>query len=669
MADPRDTPDPVDSDVDVDDVYGEGGVTPDLLDRRPVVPRTVASLYESRPGLNPTQAVKTFVEAVNLQERYGHLRVVDDLIGLQRRVGDTIERYTDKLRNAEARSGTSESARFGIGHFGGERAVVYVVDWSFFAGSLGEVAGEKFVQAAELAEREGLPLISMGASSGVRQHENVLGLVQMQRMAAAANKFQHTTNRPYVSVLAGQVWGGMSASAVPVADLIVALEGTDYGFAGRRVIETFEGREVPRGLQSAEANYLDRNVDVLVKDVDELISFIGQVLTSGRHSHRIKPGDRAEDGAETPTGSRTVTAGPEGFSAALWDRQEAEQSVDVPRERRDRDSASTRDSLMARYNEIAAGAGRLDTEYFLRHVFDAAVPFYNHVRFEDQKTYPSIIAALASLGGQSFMVIGDQPSYTISGGYVGKRPANPSPEDFEYAVRMMTAAERWDLPIVFFTDTLGAMPSMAAERRGQSRAIAQSIKRAASHPYPTISVISGAMGSGGGLATTPFGRETIMLDSALGFVSEPRSTASILYSVANPTVEQVGMTLETMKASALDLKAQGLVDTIVHDADVPAQTARELRAAITKGYNEQHGLNPRRLRRQADERLRPRTLGKLATVEERHAGSHEEQPQQQHLGADETQRRHLRADEAPQQHRDDHRPDPRHAPEPGLTTE
>ncbi|WP_281965928.1 carboxyl transferase domain-containing protein [Serinicoccus marinus] len=632
MADPRESRDPEDHDLDVDDVFGEGGVTPDLLDRRPVKPRTVASLYESRPGLNPTQAVTRFMEAVNLQERFGHLRVVDDLIGLQRRVGDTIERYTDKLRNAEARSGTSESARFGIGHFHGERAVVYVVDWSFFAGSLGEVAGEKFVQAAELAEREGLPLISMGASSGVRQHENVLGLVQMQRMAAAANKFQHTTNRPYISVLAGQVWGGMSASAVPVADLIVALEGTDYGFAGRRVIETFEGREVPRGLQSAEANYLDRNVDVLVKDVDELIDFVGQVLGSGRTGNRLRVKDA--DDALAETGSRTVTAGPEGFSAALWERQEVAEQVELPRDRRDRDSATPRDSLMARYNEIAAGAARLDTEYYLRHVFDGAVPFYNHVRFEDQKAYPSIIAALATLGGQSFMVIGDQPSYSISGGYVGKRPANPSPEDFEYAVRMMTAAERWDLPIVFFTDTLGAMPSMAAERRGQSRAIAQSIKRAASHPFPTISVITGAMGSGGGLATTPFGRETIMLDSALGFVSEPRSTASILYSVANPSVEQVGMTLETMKASALDLKAQGLVDTIVHDADNPEATVRELRGAIVKGYNAQHGLNPRRLRRQADDRLRPRTLGKLATTDERGPGGHEEQPQQQHQGAD-----------------------------------
>src|SRR5699024_2093947 len=161
-----------------------------------------------------------------------------------------------------------------------------------------------------------------------------------------------------------------------------------------------------------------------------------------------------------------------------------------------------------------------------------------------------------------------------SSGYVGKRPPNPSPEDFEYAVRLIDAAERWELPIVFFTDTLGALPTMAAERRGQSRAIAQSVQRAAPHPYPTVSVITGAMGSGGRLATTPFGRETIMLDAALGCVSEPGSTATILYNASNPTVEQVAMTLETMKASATDLKAQGLVDTIVHDADDPHVTAR-----------------------------------------------------------------------------------------------
>ena len=460
MTDSPKRPDPHE-DHDADYVTGDGGVTRDMLDRRPVVPRTVANLYESRPKLNPNQAISAFLERVHLQERHGHLRVVDDLIGLQRRVGDTIEHYKDKLLNAEAKSGATESAKFGIGNFNGERAVVYVVDWAFFAGSLGEVAGEKFVQAARLAEREKLPLVSMGASSGVRQHENVLGLVQMQRMAAAANKFQHTTNRPYISVLAGQVWGGMSASAVPVADLVVALEGTDYGFAGARVIETFEGKAVPKGMQSAEADYLDRNVDVLIKDVDELIEWLGRIFRAGRSTARLKP---RPEGASRPgdvvAGGRAMTIGPEGFSAALWDRQVPEQTVQVPRDRRDRNGEmATREALMARYNEIAASASRLDTEFFLQTVFDTAVPFYNHVRFEDEKKYPNIIAGLGTIGDQTFMVIGDQPCYTISSGYVGKRPANPGPEDFEYGVRMMQAAQRWGLPIVFFTDTLGALPT------------------------------------------------------------------------------------------------------------------------------------------------------------------------------------------------------------------
>ena len=75
-----------------------------------------------------------------------------------------------------------------------------------------------------------------------------------------------------------------------------------------------------------------------------------------------------------------------------------------------------------------------------------------------------VVTGLGTIGEQTFMVIGDQPGYRVSAGYVGKRPANPGPEDFEYGVRMMQAAQRWELPIVFFTDTLGALPTMAAGR-------------------------------------------------------------------------------------------------------------------------------------------------------------------------------------------------------------
>ena len=53
-------------------------------------------------------------------------------------------------------------------------------------------------------------------------------------------------------------------------------------------------------------------------------------------------------------------------------------------------------------------------------------------------------------------------------------------------------------------------------------------------------------------------------------------------------------------------------ETEVPDADDPYETAQALREAIVDGYNRQHGLTPRRLRQKADERLRPRTIGRLA---------------------------------------------------------
>lgn len=267
--------------------------------------------------------------------------------------------------------------------------------------------------------------------------------------------------------------------------------------------------------------------------------------------------------------------------------------------------------MIARYNEIVTSSRRIDSEFVMQHAFDTATPLYNAVQFEATKKYPNIIASVASIGDQGFMVIGDQPSYTArSETFISKRSANPGPEDFEYATRMIEAAERWQLPIVFLTDTLGALPSMAAERRGQSRAIAQAIKAAGSHPYPTISVVTGALGSGGGLATTPFGRQTIMLDSALAFVSEPRSMASILYNVANPTQEQIAMTLETVRATAADLQAQGLVDTVVYDGENPYRTVNDLRGAIINALEKQRGHGARKLRQIAAQRLTPKMISK-----------------------------------------------------------
>ena len=86
--------------------------------------------------------------------------------------------------------------------------------------------------------------------------------------------------------------------------------------------------------------------------------------------------------------------------------------------------------------------------------------------------------------------------------------------------------------------------------------------------------------------------------------------ASILYNVANPTDEQVSMTLETVRASAADLQAQGLVDTVVADSDNPYRTAADLRKSIIEGLEKQQGKSPRRLRAETDKQLTPKMIGR-----------------------------------------------------------
>ena len=598
-----------------DDFTSMGEVLPQeaLTELTVTPPRTLASLYADRPPLDPTAVLDEFMAAVAFRERYGHLKVVDDMIGLQHRVGDSIETYRDKLRRAEAK-GKAESARFGIGTIMGEKAVVYALDWDYFNGSLGEVAGEKFVRAAELAERQRLPLVSIGASSGLRPHENMLGLVQMQRMAVAANKFQHNSDKPYISVLSGQVYGAAAASIIPTADVVVALEGADYGFAGQRILEVFEGRSLINGEQSAEANMIERHIDVLVKDVPELLELLGSSLRAVRQSqgrHVSIPQWHRDSHFDTHATARPLLIGDEGFYPALWNMQQAHHTVQIERQRMDLRSSVVEERLIARYQELAVGARRIDSEFIMQHAFDTATPLYNAVQLDRTKRYPAIIAAVASIGEQSFMVIGNQPSYTEQpDGHISKQAARPLPEDFDYVTRMAAAAERWKLPIVFLTDTLGAEPSVAAEQRGQSRAVATAIKAVGSHPYPTVSVITGALGSGGGLATTPFGRSTIMLDSGLAFATEPTAMAAVLYETSQPTQEQIALTLETVRATADDLQAQGLVDTVIRDDDNPYRTVNDIRGAIIDALAQQQGQSGRKIRQATAQRLTPKMISK-----------------------------------------------------------
>ncbi len=573
----------------------------------PVFEQEVEAHLHNRRRVNSPSELLNFQELVHYKASHGRWRIAKDLVGLVRRGhgGESDESYGDKLRR-ESRRGKSESSTYGLATIGGHPVVLYAMNWDFFAGSLGVVSGEKFQAASDLAVSKKLPFISVYASSGVRQHENFAGLTQMTRMVEAIRHYKEKVDLPQIAVLLGNVWGGVSASAVPNADLILATSGTNFGFAGPNVIEAFEGASVPSGSQSAEANLLDRNIDVVLADVGAVVTYLGELL-----SVTARPDKNHQLTAETPPLVRNVGAHDERrvfpFGAvgihgpAFADPSGGEILRSAPARRASSDEA---DSLVAQYQDLMTDANRVDFEFITRFAFTDAVAVYNYVQETDIQRYPAIAGSFGKIGAQPFVVIGTQPSYQRVGDAVIKRPSNPGPEDFEFMDRLLEMGERLRLPALFITDTLGAKPTLESERRGQSRAIARSILRGIDYDGPVISLVAGALGSGGGLATTPMADHVIMLEKAMAYVAEPRSAASILYKTPTPTHEQVKMTLATMRSTAQDQLDLGLIDKVIPEDPNPFVTVQRVHLEIMRAYVELSQLSTRKLRTRREERIR-----------------------------------------------------------------
>ena len=582
---------------------GEGH--PDGL---PVFEAKVGAHLRNRRKVNSPSQLLALQELVNFKPSHERWRIAKDLVGLVRRGhgGESDESYLDKLRRETGR-GKHESSTYGLAVVGGHHVVLYAMNWDFFAGSLGVVSGEKFQAAADLAISKKLPFVSVYASSGVRQHENFAGLTQMTRMVEAIRHFKEKVALPQVAVLLGNVWGGVSASAVPNADLILATSGTNFGFAGPNVIEAFEGLAVPTDSQSAEANLLDRNIDVVLADVEELVGYLGADLSS-----TTLPDKQHQLTRETAPMIRNVSAadqqrvygfGADGIHGPSFDDPKGAVLLRPAKAREDL-AADQSDALVEQYQDLMSDANRVDLEFIVRYGFTEAVAIYNYVQEPQYKRYPAIVGAFAKIGAQPFVIVGTQPSYQRVGDTIIKRPSNPAPEDFAFMERMLEMGERLRLPALFVTDTMGAKPTLESERRGQSRAIARSILKGIDYSAPVISLVAGALGSGGGLATTPMADRVIMMEKAMAYVAEPRSAASILYKTPNPSRDQIRTTLATMRSTASDQLELGLIDEVIAEDANPFVTVERVHAAILGAYVELAELSSKRLLSRRRDRIR-----------------------------------------------------------------
>ena len=173
------------------------------------------------------------------------------------------KRYTERLREAEARTTEPEAIVVASGQIGGLPAVVAAFDFAFMGGSMGQAVGEGLVVAARLACDQDAALIAIPASGGARMQEGVLSLIQMPRTIIAVEQVREA-GLPYIVILTDPTTGGVSASFAMLGDIQIAEPGAMIGFAGRRVIEDTIREELPEDFQRAE-RLLDHGlVDMVV---------------------------------------------------------------------------------------------------------------------------------------------------------------------------------------------------------------------------------------------------------------------------------------------------------------------------------------------------------------------------------------------------------------------
>lgn len=161
------------------------------------------------------------------------------------------KKYTDRLREAEEKTGLKDAIRTAVGKSMGKDLVIACMDFSFIGGSMGSVVGEKIVRAAEYSLQKKIPLLIISKSGGARMMESALSLMQLAKTSVKLAQLSEA-QIPYISLSTDPTTGGTTASFAMLGDINIGEPGALIGFAGPRVVRDTTGKELPEGFQTSE---------------------------------------------------------------------------------------------------------------------------------------------------------------------------------------------------------------------------------------------------------------------------------------------------------------------------------------------------------------------------------------------------------------------------------
>jgi acetyl-CoA carboxylase carboxyl transferase subunit beta len=220
------------------------------------------------------------VDTGTFEEHGKHIMPVD-AIGFE----SLGQKYGAKLADTQRKTGLNDALVYGTATIEDVPAVLAVVDFRFFGGSMGSVYGEKLARAAELAIERHTGLVSVSSSGGARMQEGIFSLMQMAKTTAVMAELSEA-RLPHISLLVDPCTGGVTASYATSADIVMAEPGALIGFAGPRVIEQTIKQKLPTDFQTAEFLLKHGMLD-MVTSRRELRTTISRLLRLYRGEHPL----------------------------------------------------------------------------------------------------------------------------------------------------------------------------------------------------------------------------------------------------------------------------------------------------------------------------------------------------------------------------------------------
>jgi acetyl-CoA carboxylase carboxyl transferase subunit beta len=175
--------------------------------------------------------------------------------------------YSQKTELLRAKTGLKDAVVTGKMKIGGNPIMVAVMDFKFFAGSMGSVVGEKITRAIEQATAEKRAILIFSSSSGARMQEGMLSLMQMAKTCGAL-ALHSEAKLPYISIFTHPTTGGVTASYATIGDINIAEPKCMIGFAGPRVVKETTHQDLPPGFQTAEFMLDHGLIDAIIQRRD-----------------------------------------------------------------------------------------------------------------------------------------------------------------------------------------------------------------------------------------------------------------------------------------------------------------------------------------------------------------------------------------------------------------